>query len=73
VLDGSFLEFFKKNPFWASFIIIFAVLPIVGAVVHILLKAFGRKGLDNTNPLSPEDDQVDQIPEDDVPPKPDKK
>ncbi len=45
--DNSLLDFFKSNPFWAVFIIIFMVLPIVGAVIHILLKAFGRRGLDN--------------------------
>ncbi len=45
--DNSLLNFFKSNPFWAVFIIIFMVLPIVGAVIHILLKAFGRRGLDN--------------------------
>jgi hypothetical protein len=37
----------KEHPFWAIIIVLFAILPIVGAVVHILLKAFGRRGIDN--------------------------
>jgi hypothetical protein len=52
----------KSNPFWAVFIIVFMILPIVGAVIHILLKAFGRRGLDNapTLPQGPPDDITDE-------------
>jgi hypothetical protein len=73
VLDGSLLDFFKKNPFWAIFIIVFTILPIVGAVVHILLKAFGRRGLDTTDQLSLEDDKSDQNTTDDESPDTEKK
>jgi hypothetical protein len=49
MLDGL-SDFFKKHPFWAIFIIVFMVLPIIGAVMHIVLKALGKKGIDNTSP-----------------------
>ena len=54
--DNSLLNFLKSNPFWAVLIIIFMVLPIIGAIVHIVLKAVGRKGLDYTSPPEEEDD-----------------
>ncbi len=73
MLDGSLLDFFKKNPFWAIFIIVFTILPIVGAVVHILLKAFGRRGLDATDQLPLEDDKSDQNTTDDESPDTEKK
>jgi hypothetical protein len=47
-MSDGLLQFWKSHPFWTIFIIIFAILPIGGAIVHIILKAFGRKGLDNT-------------------------
>jgi len=50
------LEFLKVHPFWAIFIIVFTVLPIMGAVTHVVLKALGRKGLDNT-PARPESEE----------------
>jgi hypothetical protein len=56
VKDNTLIDFFKSNPVWGILIIILTVLPIVGAVVHILLKAFGRRGLDNTLPELPEED-----------------
>jgi hypothetical protein len=46
-VSESLLQFFKTNPFWAAIIIIFAILPIIGAVVHIILKALGRRGIDS--------------------------
>lgn len=62
--DNSLLNFFKSNPFWAVFIIIFMVLPIVGAVIHILLKAFGRRGLDNQpdTPAESHEDGTEGVP-----------
>ena len=62
--DNSLLNFFKNNPFWAVFIIMFMVLPIVGAVIHILLKAFGKRGLDNepSTPAGLHEDGTDGIP-----------
>jgi hypothetical protein len=53
-MSDSLLQFWKNHAFWTIFIIIFAILPIGGAVVHIILKAFGRKGLDNTMPQQPQ-------------------
>ena len=47
IVSESLIDFFKSHPFWASLIIILMVLPIIGAVIHIILKAFGRRGLDN--------------------------
>ncbi len=55
--DNSLLDFLRSNPFWAVFIIIFMVLPIAGAVIHILLKAFGHRGIDNTPTLPEEPDE----------------
>ena len=49
-MSNNLVSFFQAHPFWAIFIIVFMVLPIIGAVVHIILKAMGRKGLDNTPP-----------------------
>lgn len=42
-----------NHPFWALLIIVLMVLPMVGAVAHILLKAFGRRGIDNTTSFPP--------------------
>jgi hypothetical protein len=66
-MSESLLQFWKSNPIWAIIIVVFTVLPIIGAVVHILLKAFGRKGLDNTMPQPPDEipeDKTDGIPDD---------
>jgi hypothetical protein len=73
VFDNSLINFMKSNPFWAIFIIVFMVLPIIGAVVHILLKAFGRRGLDNTLPEpNDETDDTNGTPKTDEEPDPDK-
>jgi hypothetical protein len=55
----SLIEFLKSHPFWAILIILFMALPIVGAFLHILLKAFGRRGIDNlpTLPETPPNDR----------------
>jgi hypothetical protein len=60
-MSGSLMNFLKSNPFWAVIIIIFMILPIIGAIVHILLKAFGRRGIDNspTLPEKPEEYEPD--------------
>jgi hypothetical protein len=57
-MSDSLLSFLKDHPFWAVCIIVFAVLPMVGAVLHIVLKGLGRRGIDNTTsmPLTPPDD-----------------
>ncbi len=47
-MSDSLIKFFQKYPFWAILIIIFMILPMIGAVVHIILKAMGKKGIDNT-------------------------
>ncbi len=68
-MSDSLMDFLKTNPFWAVFIIVFMILPIVGAVIHILLKAFGHRGLDNT-PSIPDEPPDDELNDDDgTPPK----
>ena len=58
-MSENLIEFFKSHPFWASLIIILMVLPIIGAVIHIILKALGRRGLDNA-PIESEPPPADQ-------------
>ncbi len=57
-MSESLLDFLQSHPFWAVIIIIFMVLPIFGAILHIILKAFGRRGIDNV-PTMPEDEPGD--------------
>ena len=52
-MSNGLLDFFKRHPFWAIFIIVFAILPMIGAITHVLLKAFGKKGIDNSPALTP--------------------
>ena len=66
-MSTSLLEFLKSHPFWAIFLIIFAILPIGGAIVHIVLKAFGRRGLDGVSSdeaVEPDDIAKDEEPKD---------
>jgi len=49
-MGESFLKFLGEHPFWAVFIAVFMILPMIGAVIHIILKALGRKGIDNSPP-----------------------
>jgi hypothetical protein len=49
-MGESFFKFLGEHPFWAVFIAVFMILPMIGAVVHIVLKALGRKGIDNSPP-----------------------
>lgn len=51
-MSESLFQFLKEHPFWAIFIIVFMVLPMIGAVLHIVLKALGRKGIDNSPPAA---------------------
>ncbi len=51
-MSESILQFLKEQPFWAIFIAVFMVLPMIGAVLHIVLKALGRKGIDNSPPAT---------------------
>lgn len=46
-MSESLVEFLESHPFWAILIIVLMIVPIAGALVHILLKAFGRRGIDN--------------------------
>lgn len=48
-----FTRFLGDHPFWAVFIAVFMILPMIGAVVHIVLKALGRKGIDSSPPSTP--------------------
>jgi len=61
------VKFLEEHPFWAAFLFVFMVLPMIGAVVHIILKALGQKGIDNTvtpviepYPDPEEEDQQDE-------------
>jgi len=49
-MSESFLQFFSDHPFLGIFIAVFMILPMIGAVVHIILKALGRRGIDNSPP-----------------------
>ena len=49
-MSQSLESFFKDHPFLAIFIAIFMILPMIGAVIHIILKALGKKGIDNSPP-----------------------
>jgi hypothetical protein len=49
-MGESFGKFFNQHPFLAIFIAVFMILPMIGAVIHIVLKALGRKGIDNSPP-----------------------
>ncbi|UCE66525.1 MAG: hypothetical protein JSU85_00500 [Candidatus Zixiibacteriota bacterium] len=49
-MGESFVRFFNDHPFLAVFIAVFMILPMIGAVIHIILKALGRKGIDNSPP-----------------------
>lgn len=51
-MSESLLQFLKEQTFWAIFIALFMVLPMIGAVLHIVLKALGRKGIDNSPPAA---------------------
>lgn len=54
------MKFLGDHPFWAIFIAVFMILPMIGAVIHIVLKALGRKGIDNSPPSAmkiPDDDE----------------
>jgi hypothetical protein len=53
-MSDSLVQFFREHPFWAAFIAVFMVLPMIGAVLHIVLKALGRKGIDNSLPTGTE-------------------
>jgi hypothetical protein len=49
-MSESLFNFFREYPLWAVFIAVFMILPMIGAVLHIVLKALGRKGIDNSPP-----------------------
>ncbi len=49
-MSESFTQFFNEHPFLAIFIAVFMILPMIGAVIHIILKALGKKGIDNSPP-----------------------
>lgn len=57
-MSDELLHFFSAHPFWAILIIVFMALPIMGAVLHIVLKAFGRKGIDVITPDPPDPEQI---------------
>jgi hypothetical protein len=44
-MTKELLEFFKSHPLWGILLFVLMVLPILGAIIHIILKALGRPGL----------------------------
>jgi hypothetical protein len=59
-------KFLEEHPFWAVFLFVFMVLPIIGALVHIILKALGHKGIDNTITPVIDSDSDEENPDDAV-------
>ena len=51
-MSESLFQFFREQPFWAIFIAVFMILPMIGAILHVVLKALGRKGIDNSPPAA---------------------
>ena len=51
-MSEDLLHFLKDYPFWAIIIIVLMVLPVIGAILHVVLKALGRKGIDGTGPIT---------------------
>lgn len=49
-MPKEFLRFFGDHPVWAILIFVFMVLPMIGAVLHIVLKALGGRGIDYSPP-----------------------
>ena len=49
-MGETFGNFLAEHPFWAVFIAIFMILPMIGAIIHIILKAMGKRGIDNSPP-----------------------
>jgi hypothetical protein len=64
-MSDNLMEFFRSHPFWAILIIVLVVLPILGAVAHIVQKAMGRRGIDNTQPIYDEEagNEADGMPD----------
>lgn len=58
-MADNLIEFFRTHPFWAGFIILFAILPIAGLVAQIILRAMGKRGIDNTSDI-PDDNKQDE-------------
>ncbi|MEE9552716.1 MAG: hypothetical protein V3W18_00350 [candidate division Zixibacteria bacterium] len=60
-MSEALTNFFSEHTFWAVVIMIFMLLPIIGAVFHILIKALGGRGIDNSPPagIPPEYDDKD--------------
>jgi len=49
-MPDSLRQFFVEHPVLAVILVVFMILPMMGAVLHIVLKALGRKGIDNSGP-----------------------
>ena len=61
----TFVKFLGEHTVWAVFLFIFMILPIFGAIVHVIMKALGQKGIDNTitlviNPDFEDEQEQDQ-------------
>jgi hypothetical protein len=47
-MGDNLFGFLKGHPLWAALIIIFAVLPIIGLILPLFRKAFGRRGFEQS-------------------------
>jgi hypothetical protein len=47
-MGDNLFGFLKSHPLWAVLIILFAVLPIIGLILPLFRKAFGRHGYEQT-------------------------
>lgn len=47
-MGDSLFGFLKSHPLWAVLIILFAILPIIGLILPLFRKAFGRRGFEQT-------------------------
>ena len=51
-MPDDFVKFFSNNPFWAAVIIVFMVLPILGAIAWVIARALKKP----ENSMSNQDD-----------------
>jgi len=47
-MGDNLFGFLKKHPLWAVLLILFAILPIIGLILPLFRKAFGRHGVEQT-------------------------
>jgi hypothetical protein len=47
-MGDSLFGFLKSHPLWAVLIILFAILPVIGLILPLFRKAFGRRGVEQS-------------------------